>query len=62
MLRSRERSGLIHGGSSTSRVTRMKARIPTGMLMKKIQRQEKLSVIQPPSVGPMEGASTVTSP
>ena len=36
--------------------------MPTGMLMKKIQRQEKLSVIQPPSVGPMEGASTATRP
>jgi len=35
--------------------------MPTGMLIKKIQRQEKLSVIQPPSVGPMEGARTVTS-
>jgi len=31
-------------------------------MMKKIQRQEKLSVIQPPSVGPMEGASTATRP
>jgi hypothetical protein len=40
----------------------MKARMPTGMLMKKIQRQEKLSVIQPPRVGPMEGASTATRP
>ena len=53
---------LIHGGSSTRRVTRMKARMPTGMLMKKIQRQEKLSVIQPPRVGPMDGASTATRP
>ncbi len=37
-------------------------RIPTGMLMKKIQRQLKLSVIQPPSVGPMAGAVTTATP
>ena len=62
MLRTRERSGLIHGGSSTMRMTRKKAMMPTGMLMKKIQRQEKLSVIHPPRVGPMEGARTATRP
>ena len=62
MRRSWEGSALIQGGSSTRRLTRMKARMPTGMLMKKIQRQEKLSVIHPPSVGPMEGARTATRP
>ena len=35
---------------------------PTGMLMKKIQCQLKLSVIQPPSVGPMAGATTTAMP
>src|SRR5260370_34952014 len=36
--------------------------IPTGTLMKKIQRQEKLSVIQPPSHGPIVGATTTAIP
>ena len=36
--------------------------MPTGILMKKIQRQLKLSVIQPPRVGPMAGASTTAMP
>ena len=38
------------------------ATTPTGTLMKKIQRQEKLSVIQPPNVGPMMGATTMPMP
>src|ERR1700723_3117333 len=38
------------------------ATTPTGTLMKKIQRHEKLSVIQPPSVGPMMGATTTPIP
>ena len=33
--------------------------MPTGRLMKKHHRQEKLSVIHPPSVGPMAGAATM---
>ena len=37
-------------------------RIPNGMLMRKIHRQLKLSVIQPPSVGPMTGATTTPMP
>src|SRR5271169_6268879 len=37
-------------------------RIPTGTLMKKIQRQSKLSVIQPPRVGPTAGATTTAMP
>ena len=36
--------------------------IATGTLMKKIQRQSKLSVIQPPSVGPIAGAKTTAIP
>ena len=32
---------------------------PTGILMKKIQCQEELSVIQPPRVGPSAGARTI---
>ena len=36
--------------------------IATGTLMKKIQRQSKLSVIYPPSVGPIAGASTTAMP
>jgi hypothetical protein len=36
--------------------------IPTGIFIKKIQRQEKLSVIHPPKVGPIAGASTTAIP
>ena len=36
--------------------------MPTGTLMKKIQRQLELSVMKPPSVGPMAGASTTAMP
>ena len=32
------------------------------MFMKKIQRQEKLSVIQPPRVGPIAGATITAMP
>jgi len=35
---------------------------PTGRLMKKIQCQLKLSVIQPPRVGPIAGATTTAIP
>ncbi len=35
---------------------------PMGRLMKKIQCQLKLSVIQPPRVGPMAGATTTAIP
>src|ERR1700743_2720454 len=62
MLRILEGSALIHGGASTSRVTRKNARMPTGILIKKIHRQEKLSVIHPPSVGPIAGATTTAIP
>ena len=37
-------------------------RMPTGILMKKIQRQVKLSVIHPPRVGPIAGAVTTAMP
>src|SRR5262249_22706046 len=36
-----------------------KETMPMGMLIKKIQRQLQLSVIQPPSGGPMTGAGAV---
>ena len=36
--------------------------MPIGTLMKKIQCQEKLSVIQPPSVGPTVGATITAMP
>ena len=36
--------------------------MPTGRLIKKIQCQLKLSVIQPPSVGPIAGAATTAMP
>jgi hypothetical protein len=35
---------------------------PIGTLMKKIQCQEKLSVIQPPIVGPTVGATITATP
>ena len=52
----------MYGGSSTSAMVIRMATTPTGTLMKKIQRHEKLSVIQPPSVGPMMGATTTPMP
>src|SRR5580698_797478 len=45
-----------------SREVSRREMIPTGMLMKKIQRQVKLSVIQPPRVGPIAGAVTTATP
>ena len=33
--------------------------MPTGTLMKKIQRQDMLSEIQPPRIGPQIGATRV---
>src|ERR1700736_3271509 len=45
-----------------SREVSKRETMPTGILMKKIQRQVKLSVIQPPSVGPMAGAVTTAMP
>ncbi len=40
----------------------MSARMPTGRLMRKTQRQSKLSVSQPPSVGPMIGPTMIPAP
>src|ERR1700683_3146185 len=37
----------------------MAQKIPTGTLMKKIQRQVVLSLIQPPRIGPQIGATSV---
>ncbi len=45
-----------------SREVSRREMMPTGILMKKIQRQVKLSVIQPPRVGPMAGALTTAMP
>ncbi len=39
-----------------------KASTPTGTLMKKTQRQLKLSVSQPPSVGPRIGPTMMPAP
>ena len=50
------------GGSSSSLALSSREMMPTGMLMKKIHRQSKLSVIHPPSVGPMAGATTTAMP
>ena len=55
-------SVFMYGGSEISRFVSSSEIIPTGMLMKKIQRHEKLSVIHPPSVGPIAGASTTAIP
>src|SRR5579884_1222610 len=55
-------SSASHGGSSTSRCVRKSDSKPTGRLIKKIQCQLKLSVIQPPSVGPIAGATTTAMP
>ena len=40
----------------------MKATIPIGTLMKKIQRQEASSTSQPPRIGPMIGAISIGTP
>ena len=40
----------------------MKATIPIGTLMKKIQRQEASSTSQPPRIGPMIGAISMGTP
>ena len=50
------------GGSLTSRWRSNSESRPTGTLMKKTQRQVKLSVMKPPSVGPIAGASTTAMP
>src|ERR1700682_226526 len=55
-------SFLNQGGSSTNRCVRNNETNPTGTLMKNIQCQLKLSVIQPPKVGPMAGATTTAIP
>ena len=50
------------GGSCTMAWTAKASRMPTGTLMRKTQRQLALSVIQPPSVGPIAGAKTTAMP
>ena len=51
--------GLNCGGSDTTLFVRYRETRPIGTLMKKTQRHEKLSVIQPPSGGPTAGAVTI---
>jgi hypothetical protein len=46
-------------GSCTIRLERSSDRSPIGTLIKKTHRHEKLSVIHPPSGGPMAGAVTI---
>src|SRR5208283_598629 len=53
---------LKYGGSWISRDVSRIDRMPTGILIKKIQRQLKLSVIHPPRVGPIAGAVTTAMP
>src|SRR6267143_3046338 len=52
----------MYGGSLISTEVSSNEMIPTGTLMEKIQRHEKLSVIHPPSQGPMVGATTTAIP
>ena len=59
----RSRAGRTAGWSSSRtfgmwRSTRKRPRMPIGMLMRKIQRQWKYSVIAPPSAGPITGPSS----
>src|SRR5579862_1844557 len=56
------RSRLSTSGSSTNQCTSASEASPIGTLMKKIQCQEKLSVIQPPIVGPTVGATITATP
>ena len=49
-------------GSSTKSWVRKTEMMPTGTLMRKIQCQLALSVIQPPIEGPNTGPQTVTKP
>jgi len=55
-------SSFTAGGSSTSSAISVSATSPTGRLMRKIQCQEKPSVSQPPSSGPMAGATITVTP
>src|ERR1022692_4421310 len=48
--------------SGTRRAVISSATAPTGMLTKKIQRQERPLVIRPPSTGPTATAAPVTAP
>ena len=44
------------------RLVRKSEKMEMGTLMKKIQRQSKLSVMYPPRVGPIAGAQTTANP
>src|ERR1700737_86020 len=56
------RARFMYGGSLMSQLVSSREMMPPGTLRKKIQRQEKLAVIQPPSQGPMVGATTTARP
>src|ERR1700730_18327044 len=58
-LRAASTSRVNSGGSDSTRLVRMTEIMPMGMLMKKTHRQLQLSVIQPPSGGPIAGAVTI---
>ncbi len=49
-------------GSSTKRLTRNSDSAPIGTLIRKHQRQDALSVIHPPRIGPKIGATMITMP
>ena len=55
-------SSLTACGSSTRNQISVSATQPTGRLIRKIQCHEKLSVSQPPSSGPMAGATITVTP
>ena len=50
------------GGSKIIREVSARDRMPTGMLIRKIQCQLMLSVSQPPSTGPIMGAKITPMP
>ena len=45
--------------TDSSRMAAITQIIPTGILIKKIQCQDKLSLIKPPKIGPRIGPNTV---
>src|SRR2546430_17512205 len=52
----------MYGGALTSKDVKSSEIIPTGILMYKIHLHENLSVIHPPSHGPIVGATTTAIP
>ena len=62
LLEARLSAATRSGGSTITRAASSDSSAPTGTFSKNTQRHEKLSVIQPPSVGPMAGANTTEMP